>query len=44
MSSLPEITPEFNFDGYVAAPQLLDCDDCQPNIGDSDRESDYFGD
>ena len=34
-SSVPENVQEPNFDAYVAALQLQDCDDCQPNMGDS---------
>ena len=42
--SLPENAEEPNFDAYVAALQFQDCDDCQPNMGDCDYESDYFPD
>ena len=39
-----ETAQEPNFDAYVAALQLQDCDKNQPNMEDSDYESDYFSD
>lgn len=41
-SSRLESAQEPNFDAYVAALQLQDCNDDQSNMEDSDYESDYF--
>ena len=43
-SSLPEHAQEPNYDAYVAALQLQDCDDYHSHMGDSDYESDFFSD
>lgn len=43
-SSQLESAQEPNFDAYVAALQLQDCNDNQSNMEDSDYESDYFSD
>ena len=43
-SSQLERTQEPNFDAYVAALQLQDCNDNHSDMEDSDYESDYFSD
>lgn len=42
-SHVPEVVEEPNFDAYVAALKLQDCDDVD-NTEDSNYESDYFSD
>ena len=43
-SSQLESAQEPNFNAYVAALQIQDCNDNQSNMEDSDYESNYFSD
>ena len=41
---IPQSVEEPNFDAYVAALQLQDCDENQSGHNTEDSESDYFSD